>query len=109
MGTNSAIIVRQRKAKRNRLSKLGGPTESQYYYQYFVCIWRRYDGYVMGGVGEWLTNFLCKIIRDYSLDSSKFLNASTLASELVRASFSMIEMDNYVCIIPIDCLKKMFK
>src|SRR2546430_668919 len=109
MGTNSVIMVRQRKAKKNHLSKLGGPTESQYYYQYFVCIWRRFDGYVIGGVGKWLTNFLCKIICDCSLNSSKYVDASILAAELVRDSFSLSEHQPYVYIMPIDSLKQMFK
>src|SRR5581483_9660069 len=101
-----------RKAKKNRLSKLGGPTESQYYYQYFVCIWRRHDGYVIGGIGEWLANFICKIIRDHSLDSSNYVCASTIAADLVAATCLLskfsFEFDRSF-IIPIDSLKNIFK
>ena len=84
MGTRSITIVRKRRPKETpsvATSVLGGPTESQYIYEYYVCIYQHWDGYVEGGVGERLAEFLCKYIHD---SSSKPIDTGLLAAKLVE-------------------------
>src|SRR3954447_4973005 len=69
MGTRSITLVRSRKPKEAgsaKKSALGGPAESQYIYEYFVCTYYQFDGNVEYGMGEWLVNFLCEFINNFS-------------------------------------------
>ena len=53
MGTHSIILFRDRSAKESSSSTtsiLGGPSGSQYFYEYYVYIHQHFDGYVEGGV-----------------------------------------------------------
>src|SRR5437868_14569762 len=76
MGTNSITLIRERKSRTNGLegiSEVGGPTESQYHYAYLAFIYQHYDGYVEGGVGEWLANFICEFIHEFT-NSTRWVN-----------------------------------
>ncbi|EXX63901.1 uncharacterized protein OCT59_016094 [Rhizophagus irregularis] len=107
MGTSGLTIVRERKAKRgNKTSALGGPSESQYFYKYYVCIYQRYDGYVEGcGLGTWLVNFLCKFKDNLKNDPSSYLNTGSLGAKLIN-EFMTSEYDAHI--IPIMSLKNLF-
>src|SRR6266487_5962829 len=106
MGTRSITLVRTRKLKETpstATSILGGPSESKYIYEYFVCVWQHWDGYVEGGVGQRLAEFLCKFIHD---SKSKFIDTSYLASKLVKA---IVERSEDICLITLESLKDIFR
>ncbi|GBC05740.1 hypothetical protein RclHR1_00640028 [Rhizophagus clarus] len=87
MGTHSIILLRERSTKRKETSFLGGPDESKYSYEYYVCIYQQYDGYVEGGVGEWLADFLQKFTQDLSTLTT-FADAGLLGAKLIKAFYS---------------------
>ncbi|GBC07971.1 hypothetical protein RclHR1_07820006 [Rhizophagus clarus] len=107
MGTSGLTIVRKRKTKRNKeISVLGGPSESQYFYEYHVCIYQRYDGYVEGcGLGTSLVNFLCNFKDDLKNNPSAYLDTGLLAAKLIK-DFMISEHD--ARIIPFMSLEKLF-
>ena len=110
MGTHSITLIRERYAKKNCLDKtstLGGPTESKYNYEYFVCIYHHYDGYVEGGVGEWLAKFICKFISDYKT-SKDSVSSGAFGAKLIKAFFSMSEFQA-PRLMPIAPLKEIFQ
>src|SRR6266496_5524543 len=103
MGTHSVTLVRERRAKKNRLeqtSALGGPTDSKYFYKYYVCIYQHYDGYVRNGVGEFLANFLCELIRDFK-NTSSYIDVGLIAAKVTNATFSMSERPRLIPIGPL--------
>jgi hypothetical protein len=107
MGTRSITFIRKRIPKEvsSAKSSLGGP-DGQYIYEYFVCMYQQCDGYVRGGVGEWLAEFLCKFLHDYS---SKYMDTGFLAAKFVKA---YMEKDTYTQskrLFPITSLEKMFR
>ncbi|RIA92877.1 hypothetical protein C1645_763800 [Glomus cerebriforme] len=109
MGTHSITIIRERSPKREKQSILGGPAESQYFYKYYACIYQHYDGYVEGGVGEWLANFLCDLIRNFVATSPNNLCPETgiLGAKLIHA-FSTSDFTN-PHLIPIASLEELFQ
>ncbi|RGB31512.1 hypothetical protein C1646_763990 [Rhizophagus diaphanus] len=105
MGTTGLTIVRERKAKKgNKTSVLGGPSESQYFYEYYVCIYQLHDGYVeYCGLGTWLVNFLCKFKENLKND---LLNTGSLGAKLIKEFMTSEYVDAHI--IPIMSLKKLF-
>jgi hypothetical protein len=87
MGTHSITLIRERKPKKKEMSVLGGPAESQYFYEYYVCIYQHFDGYIEGGVGEWLAEFLYKFKQNLST-LSNFVDAGLLGAKLIKAFYS---------------------
>jgi hypothetical protein len=107
MGTRSITFIRKRIPKEissATKSSLGGPDESQYIYEYFVCMYHHWDGYVRGGVGEWLTEFLCKFLHEYS---SKYMDTGFLAAKFVKAF--MEKEAQYKRLLPLTSLEEMFR
>ncbi|CAB4395794.1 unnamed protein product [Rhizophagus irregularis] len=107
MGTSGLTIVRERKAKRgNKTSALGGPSESQYFYEYYVCIYQWYDGYVEKfGLGTWLVDFLCKFKDNLKNNPASYLNTGSLGAKLIKEFMTSIPIER---IIPIVSLKELF-
>ena len=105
MGTHSIILVRERQPKGREISVLGGPSESQYFYEYYVCIYQHFDGYVEGGVGEWLAKFLREFTRN--LESSTYADTGLLGAKLIKGFYAS-EFKN-PRLIPIMALKDMFQ
>src|SRR6266487_1787023 len=106
MGTRSITLVRTRKLKETpstTTSILGGPSESKYIYEYFVCVWQHWDGYVDGGVGQRLAEFLCNFIHD---SKSKFIDTGYLASKLVKA---IVEKSKDIFLVYLDSLEDIFR
>ncbi|RIA92188.1 hypothetical protein C1645_80625 [Glomus cerebriforme] len=103
MGTHSITLIRERSAKRKEQSILGGPAGSQYFYEYYACIYQHFDGYVEGGVGEWLASFLCNFLAEKII----YVDAGLLGIRLIHA-FSMSDFKN-PRIIPITSLEELFK
>lgn len=106
MGTRSIILIRERKPGRKEMSVLGGPAGSKYFYEYYACIYQHYDGYVEGGIGEWLADFLCEFIRNLPALAT-YANAGLLGSKLVEG-FYLSEFE-HLRLIPAKPLKEIFK
>ncbi|RIA97388.1 hypothetical protein C1645_854132 [Glomus cerebriforme] len=107
MGTRSITFIRKRIPKRACSAtkrSLGGPDESQYIYEYFVCVYQHFDGYVEGGLGEWLAEFLSKFISDFS---SVNLDAGFFAAKFVKDF--MEKDDQHKTLYPIQPLQEMFR
>ncbi|RIA84190.1 hypothetical protein C1645_428732 [Glomus cerebriforme] len=107
MGTRSITFIRKRIPKREcsvTKRSLGGPDESQYIYEYFVCVYQQCDGYVEGGVGEWLAEFLSKFIRDFS---SVHLDTGFFAAKFVKDFMEKDDQHKLLC--PIAPLQEMFR
>ncbi|CAB4489877.1 unnamed protein product [Rhizophagus irregularis] len=81
MGTSGLTIVRERKAKRgNKTSALGGPSESQYFYEYYFK--------------DNLKN-----------NPASYLNTGSLGAKLIKEFMASIPIAR---IIPIVSLKELF-
>jgi hypothetical protein len=106
MGTHSIILIRERQDKKNKVSVLGGPDESRYFYEYYACIYQHYDGYVEGGVGEWLANFLSKFIRNLSTLNT-YVDTGLFGAKLIEGFYS--SPFNNPRLIPVGPLKKIFQ
>ncbi|RIA96650.1 hypothetical protein C1645_871897 [Glomus cerebriforme] len=106
MGTHSITVIRERSAKRKEQSILGGPAGSQYFYEYYACIYQHFDGYVEGGVGEWLANFLCNFTSNLA-EKDFHIDTGLLGTRLIHA-FSMSNFKN-PRFIPIASLEELFK
>ncbi|GBC09841.1 hypothetical protein RclHR1_09150012 [Rhizophagus clarus] len=107
MGTRCIIFIRKRiykEAGSVKKSFLGDPDESQYIYEYFVCMYQQCDGYVRGGVGEWLAKFLCDFLHDYS---SRYMDTGFLAAKCVK---EFMEKDAvFKRLLPLASLKDMYR
>uniref|UniRef100_U9V537 Uncharacterized protein n=1 Tax=Rhizophagus irregularis (strain DAOM 181602 / DAOM 197198 / MUCL 43194) TaxID=747089 RepID=U9V537_RHIID len=84
MGTRGVILIRTRKPKRKEMSVMGEPAGSQYFYEYYVCIYQHFDGYVKGGLGEWLANFL----YEFTHNLSTYPDTGLLATRLIEGLYS---------------------
>src|SRR3954466_8167182 len=92
MGTNSIILIRERNVKENNstTSVIGGPIESKYSYEYYVCIYQHFDGYVEDGVGEWMANFISEVTRDLGKQIIHVnIDAGLLGAKLIQGCFFM--------------------
>ncbi|GBC07970.1 hypothetical protein RclHR1_07820005 [Rhizophagus clarus] len=100
MGTSGLTIVRERKAKQKNgeTSVLGGPSESQYFYEYYIAVQQWH-------YGTWLVNFLCKFKDNLRNNSPAYLDTGLLAAKLIK-DFMMSEYDARV--IPFMSLEKLF-
>ncbi|RIA97385.1 hypothetical protein C1645_814084 [Glomus cerebriforme] len=107
MGTRSITLIRKRiprDACSATKSLLGGPDESQYIYEYYVCMYQQLDGYVEGGVGEWLAKFLCEFIREYS---SMHMDAGFFTAKFVKDFMEKDKQHKFLC--PLAPLEEMFQ
>ncbi|CAB4440789.1 unnamed protein product [Rhizophagus irregularis] len=105
MGTHNVILIRTRKPKRKEMSvMMGGPAGSQYFYEYYVCIYQRFDGYVKGGLGEWLANFLYKFTHNLST----YADTGLLATRLIEGLYSSNFFVTVPRLAPIAPLEEMF-
>jgi hypothetical protein len=86
MVTKGLTLVRERKAKRKKeASALGGPSESHYFYEYYVSFYQWNDAYVEGcGLGTWLVNFLCKFTSNLKKNPSVYNDTGILGAELIK-------------------------
>lgn len=67
-------------------------------------LYQQYDGYVRSGVGEWLANFFCEFLHDYS---SRYMDTGFLAAKFVK---DFMEKDtNFKRLMPLASLKKMYR
>ncbi|PKY16593.1 hypothetical protein RhiirB3_482785 [Rhizophagus irregularis] len=103
MGTRGVILIRTRKPKRKEMSVMGGPAGSQYFYEYYVCIYQHFDGYVKGGLGEWLANFL----YEFTHNLSTYADTGLLATRLIEGLYSSNFFVN-PRLVPIAPLEEMF-
>ncbi|CAG8700743.1 uncharacterized protein OCT59_020010 [Rhizophagus irregularis] len=103
MGTRGVILIRTRKPKRKEMSVMGEPAGSQYFYEYYVCIYQHFDGYVKGGLGEWLANFL----YEFTHNLSTYPDTGLLATRLIEGLYSSNFFVN-PRLVPIAPLEEMF-
>ncbi|CAB4442784.1 unnamed protein product [Rhizophagus irregularis] len=113
MGTHSIVLIRERKPKRRETSLLGGPAGSKYFYEYYVCVYLHFDGYVEGGVGEWLANFLRKFGQDCSTQNDSMIqtyaDTGLLGAKLINAFYSSSKLIMNPRLVPIESLENMFQ
>lgn len=115
MGTHSIVLIRERKPKGREISVLGGPARSQYFYEYYVCIYLHFDGYVESGVGEWLANFLHKFGKDFSSQKqsdsiiSTYADTGLLGAKLINGFYSSSKLIMNPRLIPIESLENIFQ
>ncbi|GBC09835.1 hypothetical protein RclHR1_09150006 [Rhizophagus clarus] len=103
MGTRSIILIRKRYPKEissATKSFLKGPDESQYIYEYFVYMYQETDN---DDMGEWIAEFLCNFLRDYS---SKYMDAGFLAAKFVEAF--MDRDTSCKCLLPLAPLDELY-
>jgi hypothetical protein len=70
-------------------------------------IYQHYDGYVEGGVGEWLANFICEFIHEFT-NSTRWVNSGLLGAKLIK-DFSSTDQFQAPRLIPIKPLKEIFQ
>ncbi|GBC04572.1 hypothetical protein RclHR1_05750004 [Rhizophagus clarus] len=99
MGTRAITLIRRRSAKRKEKCLLGGSVKSQYFYEYYVCIYHHFDGYVVNGLGEWLADFLQKFTKNLSTYVDTGILGAKLIEGLYSSSFSNIRL---MCIDPLE-------
>src|SRR5207249_2892314 len=72
-----------------------------------ACIYHNHDGYVEGGIGEWLAKFICEFISEFK-DALDWINCGFFGAKLIKAFFSMNE-SQAPRIMPIRSLKEIFQ